>query len=774
MRYNTRMSPILEHDPRPRPIRRASFRGAGRLASRALGAVVAAAAAISLIAAAVAADEITPGEDNEAEPSHATGQSACVGDAAREQGFVDVPADHPFKAAINCLAYYGITAGTGDGTTFAPDAAVTGGQMVKFMERTARVVGADRDAVIGDFGADAVPVTRADAAVLVARLLDVVTGKNARPSVEIDTDGTVTINGRLPDDFFADSRNTQPLPVDSAISALYELGVTTGRPGGGFAPGEPATRGEVAGLITGALAHTRVRPQGVTIQQNVPGEVVVSVRDADFAPVQNVAVDMFMVETRFIGVTAFRSDGTCGTVRPLDGGDTTSLCSIGVNDPVSDGDGDLLWQVEVNERGGTTVWAWTGDDGDRVTDGGAGLARVDLTELEEVVATGAKVTHDIGEGADRARFGDNVTVTVQLIGAEGKDAVTPREGASYRVELTTWQGLDGTPAPDAGTSYAFRSFTESVDRTGKLTFTLTAQDPDPDDTDDTGDPTDEVRIQYRVSNAAGNNLAAPTGASCSTSDTGSGPRCPVFTDGKPQVRKVEVTTATKYASPPASGSASNVATVTVTDQYGEPLGGVGVLLTSNIEPATDVELLTRARVTQRDGTVRLPYIYKSKQTAVEILGVNLPGPDGRFGDDPDTDADESADDIALNDDPSSEPPPYLKTASFYWLAEPTLETFTTGGGACVLRSSVRENTLIVDTDTGAGTALARISYEAKDHLYYGGRPKTLAQFKDPLTGWESEIADGTAEEDDVRFRLAWEFRTEANGINRWLLTDGSC
>ena len=747
--------------------------GARRLAPRALLAAAAAAAAASLIAAAVAAEEIKTGDDNQAEPSHATGQSACVGDATNDQGFVDVPADHRFKAAIDCFAYYGITSGTGDGTTFAPDAPVTGAQMASFMAGAARVAGADRDAVLGDFDASVASVTRAGAAVLVARLLVAVTDKDSRPNIEMGDYGTVTIDGRPPDDYFADSRNTQPQPVDSAVSALYELGVARGRPDGvTFAPDEPATRAEVAGLITRALAHTRARPEGVTIQQNEPGEVVVSVRDADFSPLINVPIDTFSVATRLIGTTAFKSDGTCGSVKVLDGGHTGSKCAIHNNDPVSGDGGDLLWPVEVDARGGTTVWAWTGEADDKVTNRAAGLARVDLTELRAVVATGAKVTHDIAEEAHKAHFGTTVTVTVQLIGDEDKNAVPPAGGASYRVTISTWRGLDGAPAPVTDSVYTLYSFTESVDRTGKLTFTLTAEDPDPEDIDEIDASTDEVVIMYAVANAAGNTLAAPTDASCSTDGTVS-PRCPVFSDEKPTVRKVEVTTPTKYGSPPASGGeAGNAAIVAVTDQYGQPLGNVGVLLTSSISDSDpdDVELLTRPRVTLRDGKVRIPYLYKSTRTTDEKLGVQLPGPDGKFGDDPDTDAVESDDDIVLSESPDN--PPYQVPTTFFWLAEPSTSEFTTGGGACVRSSSVSENAMIVDTLTDTG--VVRISYSTNDHLYLKGQPVKIATFKDALAGWEKQIADGTVPPDVGAFRLAWEFRNSDDGITRWLLTPASC
>ena len=746
-------------------------RGASRGASRLLVAAVTVAAVASLLAPAAGAEEIKPGDDNKAEPSHASSQSACVGDATREQGFVDVPAGHYSRAAVNCLAYYRITSGTGDGTMFSPDATVTADQMRGFMEAAARVAGADRGAVLDDFDATgAGPVTRGEAAAMIVRLLVAATDRNSLRNIEFDDGGDLMIDRRRPDDWFADSRAAQPRRIDGAASALYELGVAQGRSDGSFAPDEPLTRGEAAVFITRALAYTRARPEGVTIQQNVPGEVVVSVRDSDFLPMINVPIDVFSVSTRLIGSTAFKSDGTCGSVQVPDGGHAGSKCSIHSSDPVSDTGGDLLWLIDVDDRGGTTVWAWTGEEGDRVADRARGLARVDLTELKEVVATGAKVTHDMAEEARRAHFGTTVTVTVQLVDADNKDAVPPAGGASYRVAVSTWRGLDGTAAATSGPAYNLYSFTESVDDTGKLTFELTAEDPDPDDTDDTGGSTDEVRVSYTVTNAGGNTLTIRAGASCSPSDTGPSPRCPVFSDEKPKIRRVEVTTPTKQASPPASGGeAANVAIVEVTDQYGDPIGNVGVLLTSSIA-AENVELVGVPRVTLRDGRVRLPYLYKSSRTAVETLGISLPGPDRRFGDDPDTDADESADDIELSDSPDE--PPYLESATFFWLKEPTTTSFETDGGACVLSSSVQDNAMIVDTNPAVDVeAPASISYSLNDHLYLNKVPVKLATFKDALAKWEEDLADGTVEPDNIKFRLGWEHRNSRDGITRWLLTE---
>ena len=49
-------------------------------------------------------------------PDKPAATSACVGDATGDMMFSDVSEDHAFRGAINCLAYYGVTVGYGDGT----------------------------------------------------------------------------------------------------------------------------------------------------------------------------------------------------------------------------------------------------------------------------------------------------------------------------------------------------------------------------------------------------------------------------------------------------------------------------------------------------------------------------------------------------------------------------------------------------------------------------------------------------------------------------------
>ena len=173
-----------------------------------------------------------------------------------DQPYTDVSEDHAFRDAINCIAYYGITKGTGDGSTFSPDADVSRQAMALFIARTAEVAGVDLgDAMdagfsdIGDAWADAqdainqlaskemIPsgdtfrpndaITRAEMATFLIGLLN-----KASPNVTIDDDGVIELGeGRRPRRPTTTSPTPcRPCPVanDQAAAALFELGVTEG------------------------------------------------------------------------------------------------------------------------------------------------------------------------------------------------------------------------------------------------------------------------------------------------------------------------------------------------------------------------------------------------------------------------------------------------------------------------------------------------------------------------------------------------------------------
>ena len=275
----------------------------------AVGALVASLFAVG--AAPAAADEIGD-EDGKAEVDYKAPADACVGAAATDRLFADVPEDHGFRGAINCLAHYGITVGYGDGT-YQPAVNVPRYQMVLFMERVAALVGIDDSSdVLGGFataGTDGDDVSRADMAVLISNLLIAASGNE----VKRDSSGQITIN-RNPSsgfDYFADARDDEPRRVDEAVSALYELGVVEGIGNGDYAPAGTVDRGSMAAFITRALGHTNARPVGVSAQLS-GAQITVSIRDDNHAPVVNAAVDAFSIGVA-IESKAFKDDGTCSS-----------------------------------------------------------------------------------------------------------------------------------------------------------------------------------------------------------------------------------------------------------------------------------------------------------------------------------------------------------------------------------------------------------------------------------------------------------------------------
>ena len=291
-----------------------------------------------------------------------------------------------------------MTIGYGDGT-FRPSRNVSRFEMVLFMERSARIAGANPVDVVQDFAADGLrprePDRHGAADRSAARLgdrqrLPRERGTETRrhlhrrrdrgrrrvhrlapestQNVETNDDGTFTIKTVAAKDwdYFADSRRLQNRVHDSAASALYELGVASGTGMGYFSPGDSVNRGEMAAFVTRALAHTTARPEGLTIQSDGPGEVIISVRDANFHPMANAAVDVFSASADKVG-EAFKEDGTCDTPRVSDVGGNAKECEIDALDAVTGLSGDYdPSTITVNVKaGGTTVWAWTGDLGDK-------------------------------------------------------------------------------------------------------------------------------------------------------------------------------------------------------------------------------------------------------------------------------------------------------------------------------------------------------------------------------------------------------------------------
>lgn len=689
--------------------------------------------------------------DDDSKPNAAAATSACVGDATGDRMFSDVSEGHAFRGDINCLAYYGVTIGYGDGT-FGPNNDVTNEEMVLFMERAAGVAGADAEAVVGDFamsGSD--PVDRGDMALLIARLLDAATD-----TVGTNDDGTFTVEGATGNDwdYFADSRRLQNRVKDSAASALYELGVAKGTGMGYFSPASTVSRGAMAAFITRALAHTSARPSGVTIQSDGPGEVIISVRDANFQPVANAQLDIFSARADKVG-EAFKEDGSCNTPRLTGVAGNANVCEIDALDAPTGLSGDFETSVDVNvAAGGTTVWAWTGESGDEVEDGGEGLASINLTETAPVAADSAKVSTDMAMGVTRATFGDTITVTIQLVGDDDADAVPDTGGNSYTVTILrasdTDIQTDGTPdAVTDATASSKETQVLKVDASGKATFEITASDPDATDKnnpdgDSDADPVvpdkiDRARVTFSVAVTTGGQAVDDA-----ISSTTGGSQTITFSDARGVLNGASITPTVDFLTRPMSGSASNAVTVTVVDQYGKGIRGHLVRLSSTHFPAgtpANESTFPVARRTDSSGSVRIGYTYTGGGS-VEMITVNTAS---------DTMAAATLTPITAAGD--------NVTKDFYWAAPATGPDVASGE---VLASDVERKTIIV-ANTSDGPQL--VLYDDNDQYAVG---ESGSEALTSMAAFEEALAADTSNNDTVV--VSSYDSTDSGDVARFVLT----
>ena len=390
----------------------------------------------ALVASVLAAGAVPAGAVTD-RPDHATPLSACVGGAAEDRMFTDVSQGHVFRDAINCIAYYGITKGTDDGSTYSPEQDVTRAQMAVLIARTAQIVGVDlsdaRAAGFSDIAAtwqeaqDAInrlaakrmipsggafrpndAITRAEMATFLIGLL-----VEAVPTVTKDSSGAILLgepgSRSRPDDQFPDARGAE-------ITAIYELGVTRGASAAdvqddteppldfNYEPAGTVNRGRIAAFITRALAHTSVRPSGVSAQFD-GADVIVSVRNARYQPVSRAAVDVFWTPTDQVG-RALSADGTCRLREVTPADRSTFRCEIDNTDPTTGDDGDARVAVTGLRRvpaDGATVWAWTGQPA-AVLASGVDLYSFDVAEGADVgFATSTLVTTTFTANKDPLR-----------------------------------------------------------------------------------------------------------------------------------------------------------------------------------------------------------------------------------------------------------------------------------------------------------------------------------------------------------------------------------
>ena len=650
----------------------------------------------ALIASLLAVGATPAGADTDKADNKASTE-ACVGDAIADDMFTDVSDDHSHVDAINCVAYYGITNGTGDGSTYSPNDEVTRAQMAVFIAHAAGAAGVDLGDGSGGFddigdiwqeaqdainglassgmiakGGDFRPgddITRAEMATFLVGLL-----AKAAPNVTIDSDGAIQLgesgSTSVADDHFADARGSLPRANDAEVSAIYELGITKGASAAAtqddteppldynYEPAGTVNRGQMAAFITRALAHTSVRPAGISAQYD-GSDVVVSARDDVFQPESNVVVDLFTTDTDGEDL-AFRGDGSCADVGKVS--ETGKYdCEIDGEDPITGGDGDASVPLGGVDDGGTVVWAWTGDSEDTIDEDTEGVYRLAIDEDEEKsIAASVRISTEFS--GDKAHLGSSVLYTVQLEDEDGDAATNGVDGkkpAQFLVTLVTTAIVDIDPASDVvelgrnpQDASVVATLPLTTDEDGKATFPVSGL-PDLDPGDDRDEYVVDIYIQpkpegnappvatakYYIDDADTQTSPSRTGLvpvrsgravedGVLSSDIGDGL---VFSteDSSRAAGGVSVETAADFVAAAGRG-ASNRATVTVSDQYGDPLPGSRVWLTStvvvddmNTDDTEDDELLVigggRSFAVGRDGSYTFGYEREGDGGETEML-----------------------------------------------------------------------------------------------------------------------------------------------------------
>ncbi len=581
--------------------------------------------------------------DDKSKPDRPASSTACLGAAAESQGFSDVMDGDEFAHAIDCLAYYGISKGTGDGSTFSPNDTVSRWQMAVFLARAARLMGVDIGAeydmdMMDEMGMDDMSgdmddmhmsaagfsdlgsvaswigheidnvvkagvmsgdnshfypddaMSRVDMAVALVALVD-------KASTEVSTDrsglfrlGTGTTS-EAPNDSFDDVRMGYPAHIDRAVSVAYELGITSGvGDGTSFDPSGSVTRGQMAAFITRAMDHTGLRPAGVTAQA-YGSDIVVSVRDANLAPVTNAAIDGFWVDNAQMS-RAFRDDGTCGHVMALEL--ETNVCEIDKDDKATGANGDvsLSGPATIGDSG-VTVWVWSGAAGAKFSSTDTAAFEMELTK-EAVPSPGVMVrdSTDLAKDAQKARYGSTVHLNIQLIDAKGAATGVGAGDWSLSVVVKLHAGDD----PKMDSVYSQETIELALDASGAASIPLTASDPNPSSAYPATTGSDTSAVSYEITPTMGEDVQAKIMGQV------------FFSDEEPDVTTVSVDVGSYHTDPGPTSGAGVTATVSVLDQYGAAMSGVEVRLSSNQSGKSKVP--SRERVTGRDGTVRISYTHE--------------------------------------------------------------------------------------------------------------------------------------------------------------------
>ena len=623
---------------------------------------VAVLAALAMVASVLVAAPAVAADDPK--PSLEATFSACV--SVPESGFEDVPAN---AGDIDCIAYYGITKGT-SATTYSPRMAVTREHMALFLTRLAGLLGIEVTSTpdhpgftdIGDLSANSqtaiaqladlgitkgkgssstyLPddhVDRGEMALFVSRLMDQMTPYGGDKSTDAHTPSDV-------DDLDSDDVGSPFTDLGSAtksaydaITALYELGVASGISATAYAPSALITRAAMAEFMTGVMAHSNLRPAGLSIQASKPssfgvndGSIVASVRDDSFAAVADQTVEIFSSDAG-----AFDEDGACKAA--------TGSCewNDGEDEELTDESGNIVDDGGA-DRGKTNVYyAWIGSEDEEEFDvDETDHVSVSVESKKEELAM--KVTTSISKNADGFTAdldkGRSVTVTVQLVdmadndGAADADAKNvARAGIEITVSVTRTTDPDSANDTNNDDVYSNSDVTTlTTDEDGTATYVVDAPEDDNDKDDqqigDIDDATATPPTTHDEAEDLENRNDLITFTYKMVEDrAGSADLVPItimWTENNPVTTSAK-SSAPAYVLPDKDGDLAITASVTLYDQYGNGIreAGTGQQAAISIGSATPATDGTDNVNVNRNGVATRRVVIKKTTSPVN----NLPG-----------------------------------------------------------------------------------------------------------------------------------------------------
>jgi len=464
------------------------------------------------------------GTDYYLAPANRTAASACPGSSAPAAGFSDTT-----STDVDCIKMFGITQGT-TATTYEPDASIPRWQMALFLNRMLSPMG------VAAAGATTVPsfTDTADLSAEIQAAITAIASHGITVGTSATTFGpndnvtreqmalflyrvgsitapfdsaTVTTRGlwhnTLGNDVGAGKHNYNDiagvsLEANEGISSLYNAGVTgetcvadgtainpTGGCAATYRPGDDMTRAEMASMIAAVLAHSNARPAGVTMQvgsQTVAGAQtpMVSVRNADFTPQLNTAVEVIHDPTQLTTAAALaanaRYDGLGVCTSSVAAGSGTTKCLIDPADLRTNARGNVVaTTAQLTTAASSTTWwnAWTGSMGTAYNSG----STTDNFEIEVALpatATGStfadRITYSIDQGNALAC---DFNTGHAAIAAGQNDGICTFAGNSRTVTAT----MRNNALTTAGTAhtvadgYTFTVTHRKVDMLGNVTVT---------------------------------------------------------------------------------------------------------------------------------------------------------------------------------------------------------------------------------------------------------------------------------------------------------------